>query len=353
MLSAIASMVKIGALVSGLLAVLGLSAWSVNHDHGAANTSQPIEIKWLIAHEPVSLFDRAVQDFATEFNTNGDGTVHITVLGPSDEGSTNGHLGTATVLKALDVGDVHMATVVVGALASSTVPELQVMNLPYLFKDYSSAERVFDSAPGAQMLSYIDAHTNEKGLAFTFSGGFMVIESNTKRMTTADDLAGLRIGSIDGPIAEASLNAFGAHAVSIDAHNGQKAIAESLDQYDGMETPYTRIFPETGQHPKYVAETLHGLFTTAIVVNKTFYDSLSAKNQVALQKAAQIAAQDERADSIALAQKHKDELVASGTRVTAFSSSSVAQLREDAQPLYDRYGAVFGTDLLHSIEALQ
>lgn len=343
----------IGIVAVGIAAVIGFGAYAGGIFNASAASQKPIEIKWLIAHEPITLFDRASVDFANEFNKDGDGTVHITILGPKDYGSTNGHLSTPVVLNALDSGQVQMATAVVGALSSSTIPELGVINLPYLFKNYPSAEKVFDGAAGQQLLDAVGMHTKEMGLAFTFSGGFMVIESDTKKIETANDLKGLNIGTIDGPTAIATLSSFGAKPSMMDSGKGVAANGLLLDNYDGMETPYTRIFPEIGQKPKYVAETFHGLFTTLIMVNKNFFSSLSPKNQEAFKKAAQVAADDERADSIALGMKHRQELIDGGTIITTLSTSSVDQLKAESQPVYQAYEASFGKDLISEIEAEQ
>ena len=313
----------------------------------------PIEIKWLIAHEPVSLFDRAVIDFATEFNKDGDGTVHITVLGPKDFGATNGQLNTTPVLNALDSGQVQMATVVVGGLASTSDPELGAINLPYLFTDYPSAERVFDGPAGAQLLAGIGTHANVQGLAFTFSGGFMVIESANKQILSAGDLKGLRIGTIDGAIAQSVLASFGSTPVNMDAGAGVKANSTLLDQYDGVENPYTRITPGAGVDPKYIIETNHALFTTVIMASDSFYNSLSPKNQAALKNAAQVAAEDERADSIALGLQHKQQLLDAGTVITELPASSKAQLQAMSQPVYQKYEAEFGSGLVNEIKAEQ
>jgi len=317
-----------------------------------AQKASPIQVTWLISHEPITLFDRAEVDFANEFNKDGDGTIQISVKGPKDYGSTTGHLPPDTVLNALSSNQAQLATVVVGGLEES-IPELRVMNLPYLFKDYASAEKVFNGPIGTQLLNIIDKNTNAKALAFTYSGGFVVIDSDTTKISDASQLSGLRIGTIDGPTAIDALDAYGAKGESMDASKGAKVNGDMLDQYDAEEIPYTRIFPEIGQKPKYVLESYNGVFTTAILVSDAFYNSLSPQNKNALQKAANIAAEDERQDSIALAQQHRQQLIDSGTVITTLSTSSVDQLKTAAQAVYQAYEKQFGSTLVNAIESAQ
>jgi TRAP-type C4-dicarboxylate transport system substrate-binding protein len=338
-------MLKLGVVLSGLLIAVGAFF------HAPSAKADPIQVNWLIAHEPVDLFDGAAQAFETEFNTDGDGAVQIHILGPKDFGSANGHLSYDVVSNALDTGKVQLATVVVGPMASTT-PELGILSLPFLFKDYASAGVVLDGPVASQLLKSIDTTTNNRGLAFTFSGGLMVIESNTKQIHAVADFKGLKIGTVNGSISEQTLRAFGAIAVPLDARDGVQSTHEALQYLDGIETPYTRIATSSRQPgvvPTYINETDHSFFLTVILASDSFYDSLSPQNQIALRKAAQAAALIERRDSIALAAQKRQTLKDQGKTIVTMSSQTTDQMKVLAKSVYTTFENTFGNDLVDKI----
>ncbi len=343
-----------GVLIA--VAVIALAAGAVVHIHRSSaiaetqKKSEPIKIKWLIAHEPVSLFDRAEQTFVDEFNRDSDGSIQIQILGPKDFGSTNGHLAQKDVMAALNSGQVQLATAVTAGLTDSTAPQLGVLSLPFLFNNEASAGGVLDGPIGQELLASVAASSTARALAFTFSGGLLAIESNTKEIRNVNDLRGLHIGTINGPISVKTLDGLGAVAVPLDSGKGTAATNALLDQYDGIEIPYTRISLEsTSTIPKYVNETGHSFFLTTILVSDSFYASLSGNDQRALQKAAQAAALTEREDSIALKVKNRALLQAKGSIIVTMSPDAAAAFKSKAVGLYPQFAPAFGADLIQRI----
>lgn len=337
-------------LGSTFLIALALVGWSTLAL--AEAPQEPLEIKWLIAHEPVFLFDRAVEQFTEEFNKHSDREVHVTILAPKDYGSPNGHLTLQKVEEALRKGDVQMATIVLGGM-SKQAPVLQVMNLPYLFDSHESADRVFDGPVGKDILGLIDDSFDMHALAFTFSGGFNVFVSNNNEFKTAADIQGKRIGTVNGPMAGKVMTAFGAVPEVLDHNRNALEHGATLDSYDAMEIPYTRILTRYGQFPKYVFETKHNLFTTTIVASDAFWGGLSDADKTALQKAASVAAVAERADSIALGVKTKKELLEKDTVILPAPPETTAAFKEAAKSVYEAFEAEFGRELIQRIRDAQ
>ncbi|MSU73961.1 TRAP transporter substrate-binding protein [Candidatus Kaiserbacteria bacterium] len=351
-------MVKVSSLkYLVILAVfVALAVWifqSVSTPTKSISKTPPVQVKWLIAHEPISLFDRANKVFVDEFNKESDGTIEIHIVGPKDFGSDNGHLLTSEVFKALDGGQVQLATIVVTGLKTLD-PKLEVLSLPFLFKSESAAGQVLDGPIGEELLETVNASTTARGLAFTFSGGLMAIQSNSKQIRNLEDLKGLRIGTINGPVAEATLQSFGAITVPLDSGKGSPAINKLLDTYDGIETPYTRIDTRSSSTvPRYVSETNHSFFLTTILASDSFYNSLSAQDKGALVKAARAAAVAEREDSIALKEKNKVTLQERGTTIVTVSADATAAFKAKVVGVYAKFAPLFGADLIQKIQNAQ
>ena len=287
--------------IGGVIALLcvGLYFFSVSHHSTASGT--PLTIRWLIAHEPVSLFDNAEMAFVQEFNKDADTQVQIQVLGPKDFGYTTGIVPTDVVLAHLQSGDVQMATNIVSGFISKD-KELAVLASPYAFgSNYTSIEKMLDSSAAVELLQSIGQNFPDHALAFTFSGGLMQVASDKKLFETQADFKGMRIGTLS-PFSAAFFQALGATPVMLDSNNGAAANSKLLANLDGMEIPYSRIFPQLpGGAPAYITETNNSLFLTTMLASNAFYGSLSPRDQQALQKATEAAAQVERRDSVALA----------------------------------------------------
>lgn len=318
--------------------VAGSAVWLMRAQAAPLQKKAPMQITWVVAHEPVSLFDNAQIVFANEFDKDSDGTVTIKILGPSDLGSTNGHLSNAQVFEELDSGKAQLATEVVSALAPQD-HSLAVLNLPFIFNDTASAESVLDGPVGGELLRTLDASSTATGLAFTFSGGLMGIESDTKEIKSAAELKGLRIGTENGKVAQAALASFGAIPVPIDPQGGALAASQQLASLDGIELPYTRLATtsEEGAVPRYVSETDHSFYLTVIMVSDGFYASLSPQDQLALQKAAQAAAAQEREDSLSLAQQNLEQLRSGGATVIEWNASAEQALQEESRSAYTQF----------------
>lgn len=92
-------------------------------------------------------------------------------------------------------------------------PQIRVLELPFLFKDASAVDRVYDA-----MKDYFIKAFDQKG--FVLLGwaevGFVKIFSNGKAITTRDDLKGMKMWMWEGdPLAEAMYQAMGVTPVPL------------------------------------------------------------------------------------------------------------------------------------------
>jgi TRAP-type transport system periplasmic protein len=293
--------------------------------------SESLTINWLITHRPVELFDEPGQIFAREFESRTGMPLKVSITGPDDYAAETRRILGSEALDMMDRGEAQIVTLNVKSLVQYA-PEVAVLMRPYLFASYEEAERIYEGAVGQQILDAITANTNAKALAFTYSGGFMIMQSNTQHFDTPASVAGKKVATINGDISGENITALGAQAVVLPIGDySNKELNQLVDDYDGIETTYTRL---TGATPRYITETNHGLLITAIVVDKDFFASLSAENQAALSEAAQIAARAERQASRALAEKNKQALIEGGTVVRSINAETRAAFVQKAASVY-------------------
>ncbi len=103
------------------------------------------------------------------------------------------------------------------------------------------------------------------------------------------------------------------------------------------------------QYTKYINESDHSLFLTAIVESDSFYDSLSPADQSALQKAALAAAQVEREDSISLNATTKTALAKQGSIITTLTPQERDIFEAQTQQVYSQFQDTFSQGLVSSL----
>lgn len=310
-----------------------------------------IEVRWLISHQPVDVFDRATRVFAEELSRESDGEMELVVITPEQVGlSEKGDIPASKVMQLLDNGRVDLASPYTIPLGNSS-PAFWSLNLPFLFSDYGHAISVLDGPIGMEMLERLSSQSTVRGLAFTMSGGFRVIASKNTSFTSPADFVGKRIATSGGPVAEATLISLGATPVSLDLESGSPV---DLTDIDGVETTYARlsgIVETRTSYTKYISETDHSIFLTALVTSNAFYESLSARHRAALQKAALAAARVERDDAIALNAATKAELSERGSAISTVDPENREVFKRHVQPVYTQFEDVFGRLFLNELTA--
>lgn len=282
-----------------------------------AESSNAITIRWVIAHQPTAVFDNARAVFEEELEKKTGRPVTIELLSPEDMGYED-EIPPSEVMKFLDTGEAEIATVIVDSIMTDE-SDLRVLQLPYLFPDYSSANRVLDGEVGKRLLAEVDLLTGAHALAFTYSGGFRVIASTKSAIREPRDLVGQRITLWGGALVESGIASLGALPVRVGVGQGKDELASGKS--DGAQFTYTRAAGSIGDGSsvKYVSETNHILFLSSIIASDAFVTSLSQGEQALLREAAAAAAATERKDSIAYADTVKAGLVAKGVEIVSLS----------------------------------
>jgi len=332
--------IAIGSICVVLLAALAILWPSISKSDQAASvaSSEVKHVRWLLAHQPTDVFLNSTKVFNDTLAKESGGRLVLDVLTPKDVGFTgSGDIPYTDTLQYLDSGKAEISGTY-SVLNSITDPQFAVTNLPYLFKNYTSASKVFDSSIGAELLNSFSQKSSVRALQFTYSGGFRIIVSKNTQIKNLKDLKGLTVATAGGPLAEEFLRSLGATPVSMGLENS----SDDLSGVDAIETTYSRLSASIGSNTtftKYINETNHSLFTTTMVVSDSFYDSLSAEDQAALQKAAAAAAEVERTDSIALGEKTRTDLIAGGSIMVSPSTELVALLKK-SRPFLRNYQIV-------------
>ena len=94
-------------------------------------------------------------------------------------------------------------------------PSMQVLSIPYLFRSYDVAWEVLDGPFGQEMREDFRKKTGMRIITWAENGGFRNFTTSKKKLTSAADLKGLKIRTMEIPAHMAMVKALGANPVPI------------------------------------------------------------------------------------------------------------------------------------------
>ena len=149
------------------------------------------KIRWVIAHEPLSLFVRAAKDFQKFVNEAQSAEkieVEVMTLSEYSMKYNDGVLVTKhDLLDLMEQGKIEMSQMYTTWLAEGIEHDMLALEMPFIFEDHDHAARVLEGPVGEGLLEKITEKSNVRGMAFTYSGGFRNIIVD-KPVTGLDDL---------------------------------------------------------------------------------------------------------------------------------------------------------------------
>lgn len=153
--------------------------------------SKTTKIRWVIAHEPLDLFERAAvdfQNFVNEAQSAEKIEVEVMTLSEYSEKYNDGVQVTKhNLLDLMEQGKIEMSQMYTTWLAEDIEHDMLALEMPFIFEDHEHATRVLEGEVGEELLDKITEKSNVRGMAFTYSGGFRNIITD-KTVTSLKDL---------------------------------------------------------------------------------------------------------------------------------------------------------------------
>lgn len=267
------------------------------------------------------LFETAKM-FAELVNREADSGIRVDVYGQSMLGDSR------MAMESAAIGTLDMSC---EAPLSPIVPEMALLELPYLFISNDHAAENLDGAFGRALAKRAES----RGLVvlgyYTQAG--RNIFNRYRDVRTPEDLDGLKIRVPEGRVWLEMMNRFGASATPLSWGEVYTGIEQSV--IAGAETDLISIerahFYETC---KYISETRHVFLVYPHIINRDVFESLSKPNQQLLKRACRKASTTQRA----LLQARLDE---ARTKLKSYGVSIVqvdqAKFREKVLDMHRRY----------------
>jgi tripartite ATP-independent transporter DctP family solute receptor len=242
------------------------------------------------------------------------------------------------MIEQAQVGALAIARISVGPMGP-IVPELNVFNLPFMFRDDAHMEKVIDGPIGDEMLKKLtDSKANLVGLCWMNAGTRNVYNSK-KPIQSVEDLKGLKIRMMGNPVFVDTMNSLGGNGISMGFDQLINAMQTGI--VDGAENNYPSY--ANGQHyryAKYYSVTEHLILPEILVFSKKIWDTLGKEEQELIKKFAREAQAEQRKLWAEFEVKALDTMKKEGAEVNQIPDKAAFQAA--VKPVWDQYGSKYG-----------
>jgi tripartite ATP-independent transporter DctP family solute receptor len=244
--------------------------------------------------------------------------------------------GEKEMIEQAQVGALQIARISVGPMGP-IVPELNVFNLPFMFRDNAHMEKVIDGEIGTELLTKLSDHPTAGliGLCWMNAGTRNVYNSKHPVNSVAD-LKGLKIRMMGNPVFVDTMNSLGGNGISMGFDQLVSALQTGVvDGAENNEPSYA-----TGQHyrhAKYYSMTGHLMIPEILVFSKKAWAALSKEDQDLIMKVAKEAQQEQRGLWYEMEKKSLAQMKDAGAQVNDVADRKPFQAA--VKPVWEKYGA--------------
>jgi len=250
-------------------------------------------------------------------------------------------------IEAIQLGTLDLLNTSTGPVGNF-VPEMKIVDLPFLFRDYAHARKVMDGPIGQGMLAQFPKH-GIIALAWT-ENGFRQMTNSKRDIVKPSDAAGLKMRTMENKVHMEGYKTFGILPTPMAFPELFGALQQGT--VDGQENPVPVILSaKFAQVQKHMSLTNHVYSPALLLMSPRSWNKLSdADKQVFLAAAKNGAAaqrkkvNDDEENGIAQLEK-------AGMTVTR--NVDGAAFREAIKPAYVNYAKEFGADNIKKIQDVQ
>ena len=280
--------------------------------------------------------------------------VAVENMGKKLEAATQGRLkiqtfpggvlgGEKEMIEQTQFGAINILRTSLGPVGT-VVPEVNVFNMPFVFRDINHMRKVIDGPIGDELLAKVTASPARLVALGWMDGGARSLYTK-KLVKTPADLKGVKVRMMGNPLFVDTMNAMGGNGISM--AYGEVFSALQTGVIDGAENNPPSMF--TSNHfttgTKYYAQTNHLIIPELLVMSKVAWDKLTPADQALVKKLGREAQLEQRALWDKSVEEHTAKLKAAGVEFVPVDQKLFFDATE---PVRAKYGAKF-TDLMKRI----
>ena len=250
-------------------------------------------------------------------------------------------------IEAVQLGTQDLTNTSTGPLGNF-VPEVKVVDIPFLFRDYDHARKVMDGPIGQDLLKKMQPK-GLIGLAWT-ENGFRHMTNNKRPILQASDAAGLKGRTMENKVHMDGYRTFGLLPTPMAFPELFGALQQGT--VDGQENPIPVILASKfAQVQKHLSLTGHVYSPAVLLLSPKVWEKLSEADRKVFVDAAQKGSTAQRKkvnddESNGIAQLRKD-----GMQVVEKVDGE--SFRKAVMPAYAGFAKEFGADRIAAIQAVK
>ncbi len=247
-----------------------------------------------------------------------------------------------TVLQAMILGDVQMAAPSLSKLQKYT-DQLQIFDLPFLFKDLAAAERFQQSDEGQRLLNSM----RKKGLV-----GLGYLHNGMKQLSSNDpiivpaDAAGKKFRIMTSDVLQAQFEAV--NSMPLKKPFSEVFTLLQTKAIDGQENTWSNIYSKKFYEVQpHITETNHGLLDYLVITSVEFWNEIPNQTRDVIKKSLDEAI--EYGNGKALAFNLRDKKFIADSGVSTIHTLTDAQREEwvnAMKPVWNKFSDKIGSDLI-------
>jgi tripartite ATP-independent transporter DctP family solute receptor len=273
----------------------------------------------------------------------------VVQMGKKLEKATNGRLsiqmfpsmqlgGEKEMIEQAQVGALQYARVSVGPVGA-VVDNLNVFNLPFVFRDIAHMRKVVDGPIGDELLKEITDNPKSGliGLAWMDSGA-RSFYNKVRDIKTVADLKGLKFRMMGNPIFVDTMNALGGNGVAMGMDQVMNALQTGV--VDGAENN-PPSYDSFGHVPvaKHYTLSEHLIIPEILVFSRKAFDAMSKEDQALILKFGKESQLEQRKLWDERTKVAMDKIKAAGVNVITIADKKPFQ--DAVKPVWDKYGAKY------------
>lgn len=248
-------------------------------------------------------------------------------------------------VEQVQIGALQMARISLGVVGP-VAPDVDVFNMPFVFRDIAHMRAVIDGPIGAELLGKV-TNSPARLVALGWMDGGARSLYTKKLVKTPADLKGVKVRMMGNPLFVDTMNAMGGNGISM--AYGEVFSALQTGVIDGAENNPPSFF--TSNHyttgMKYYAQTNHLIIPELLVMSKVTWAKLSDDDKALVKKFAREAQMEQRVLWDKSVADYSTKLKAAGVE---FVPVDQKVFFDATAPVRAKYGVKFA-DLMKRIDA--
>jgi C4-dicarboxylate-binding protein DctP len=319
--------------ITTLAATVALSAFLAG---GSALASDPIVIKFshvVAENTPKGQMANKFKDLIAE---RLGGKIVVEVFPNSQL------FGDNKVLEAMLLGDVQMGAPALSKFTRYTA-QLQLFDLPFLFKDMAAVEKFQKSEKGQELLDSLQKK-GLVGLGYLHNGLKQL--SSSKPLKVPADADGLKFRIMSSDVLAAQFQAV--NATPLKKPFSEVFTLLQTKAIDGQENTWSNIYSKKFfEVQPYITESNHGLLDYMVVTSKEFWMSIPDADRAVVKKALdeaiafgnEVAAKKDNGDRQKIVDSKRSEII-------TLSDAERSQWVEAMKPVWEEFEKEIGKDMI-------